>query len=63
MDNEQVERRQNNNCPKCNSKLKAIIGNDLVCLSIGCSYIFRRNVFNKVRGNDQTIAQLKDDWQ
>lgn len=56
-----IERKQDN-CPKCGSKFKAIIGKDLVCIGIGCDYIYRCNV-DKVRENDQTVKQIKEEWQ
>jgi hypothetical protein len=49
-------------CPKCKSKLRAIINNEIVCIGIGCDYIYRKNVI-EVREGDETIASIEDDWR
>jgi len=56
------ERRKEDECPICHSRMKAIINNDLCCIGIGCQYIYRRNVI-KHRLDDKTIAELKEDWK
>jgi len=55
-----MKERTQDECPKCHSKMKAIVGTDLVCL--GCDYIYRRNV-EFWRKDDKTLAELKQDWQ
>lgn len=56
------ERRKENECPKCHSKLKAIIENKLVCVGIGCEHIYRNDVI-EYRKEDSKFAELKNEWQ
>ena len=56
-----IERRQQNECPKCKGKIKAIMGNDMCCVGIGCNHIYRKNIY-KFRDGDKTIVELKKEW-
>jgi transcription initiation factor TFIIIB Brf1 subunit/transcription initiation factor TFIIB len=48
-------------CPECHSKLRAIIHNEVVCVGIGCSYVYRKDAI-KYRAEDKTFVELKRDF-
>ncbi len=57
------DKRQITKCPKCHSQLKAIIDNKLVCVGIGCDYIYREDKQKKFRLEDKNIVELKEGWK
>ena len=48
-------------CPKCGSKLKAIIDNSVVCVGISCSHIYRTDALT-YRKDDKTFVELKKEF-
>lgn len=56
-----IERRKQEICPKCKSRIKAIMHNNIVCVGIGCDYIYRTNVLN-FRTDDKTFVDLKTEF-